>query len=210
MGKVINLGKVMNLNDFVFVKENAFTDEFCDLVISDFESLKSQGLARSGQSGIGVDNSVKLTTDLNMYDFPEVMGTYVDTINETFNELLSEEFLGKLPYQEEFGKGELFYNTTFYELMQIQKYDQSKGHYNGWHAETGTFEMSRRLFVFILYLNDVEEGGETEMLYTGLKVKPKKGQLLIHPASFPFVHKGHTPTSDNKYIMTTWLSYYPQ
>ena len=200
----------MSLNDFVFVKEKAFTPEFCDSIVNDFESLKSKGLARQGQSGIGVDNSVKLTTDLDMYEFPEMVDTYVQTLSDTFNKILSDEFLGKLPYQEEFGKNELFYNTTFYELMQIQKYNQNKGHYKGWHAETGTFEMSRRLFVFILYLNDVEEGGETEMLYTGLKVKPKKGQLLIHPASYPFVHKGHTPLSDNKYIVTTWLSYVPE
>lgn len=210
MGKIINLNKTMNLNDFVFVKEGAFTPEFCDSVINEFESYKLKGLTRSGQSGIGVNDDVKNTTDLNIYDYPELSEKFDLVLSSTFNEMLSEEYLGKLPYQEEFGKDQLFYNTTFYELMQIQKYNQNNGHYNGWHAETGSFEMSRRLFVFILYLNDVEEGGETELLYTGLKIKPKKGQLLIHPASYPFVHKGHTPLSDNKYIITTWLSYLPE
>tara|TARA_R110000796_G_scaffold59062_1_gene136133 strand:- start:522 stop:1148 length:627 start_codon:yes stop_codon:yes gene_type:complete len=202
--------ELLNLNDFVFVKENAFTDEFCDSLIENFESLKTQGLTRQGQSGIGVNNDVKSTTDLDMFQFPDLMETYIQEASQIFNETLSESFLGKLPYQKEFGKDELFHNTTFYELMQIQKYNKNKGHYNGWHAETGNFEMSRRMFVFILYLNDVKKGGETEMLYTGLKVSPKKGQLLIHPASFPFVHKGHTPTSDDKYILTTWLSYVPE
>lgn len=202
--------KFLNLNDFVFVKENAFTEEFCDSVISDFESYKFKGLTRSGQSGIGVDNSIKKTTDLNIYDFSELNEKYSETLTSTFNEVLSNEFLGKLPYQKEFDKDQLFFNPTFYELMQIQKYTQNKGHYNGWHAEDGNFEMSRRKFVFILYLNDVDEGGETELLYTGLKVQPKKGQLLIHPAPYPFVHKGHTPISNDKYIITTWLSYVPE
>lgn len=199
----------MNLNDFVFVKERAFTPEFCDSIINDFESYKSQGLTRRGQSGVGVDSEVKNTSDLDIFNFQELRDKYDDTINQVFNECLTEEYLGKLPYQEEFSKHMLFYSPTFYEIMQIQKYDQNSGHYNGWHAETGNFEMSKRLFVFILYLNDVEEGGETELLYTGLKVKPKKGQLLIHPASYPFVHKGHTPISNHKYIVTTWLSYSP-
>jgi hypothetical protein len=200
----------MSIDNFVFVKENAFSKEFCDSVINDFESYKSKGLARSGQSGIGVNDQVKNTTDLNIYDFPELNEKYSETLTSTFNEVLSNEFLGKLPYQKEFDKDQLFFNPTFYELMQIQKYTQNKGHYNGWHAEDGNFEMSRRKFVFILYLNDVDEGGETELLYTGLKVQPKKGQLLIHPAPYPFVHKGHTPISDNKYIVTTWLSYVPE
>ena len=199
----------MNLNNFVFVKEDAFSSKFCDEVIQDFELYKNTGRARAGQSGVGIDNTVKNTTDLNILDFPELKAKYNVELNNTFNYLLSEEYLGQLPFQEEFGKSTLFFSPTFYEIFQIQKYDQNKGHYNGWHAETGDFEMSRRMFVFILYLNDVNEGGETELLYTGLKVKPQKGKLLIHPASYPFVHKGHTPISDSKYILTTWLSYVP-
>jgi hypothetical protein len=199
----------MNLNNFVFVKEDAFSSKFCDDIIQDFELYKNTGRARAGQSGVGINNTVKNTTDLNILDFPELKAKYNDELNNTFNYLLSEEYLGKIPFQEEFDKGMLFFNQTFYEILQVQKYDQNTGHYNGWHAETGSFEMSRRMFVFILYLNDVNEGGETELLYTGLKVKPKKGQLLIHPASYPFVHKGHTPISDSKYILTTWLSYAP-
>ena len=57
----------MNLNDFVFVKEGAFTPEFCDSIINDFESYKSQGLTRRGQSGVGVDSEVKNTSDLDIF-----------------------------------------------------------------------------------------------------------------------------------------------
>jgi len=199
----------MNLNDFVFVKEEAFTPEFCDSIINDFELYRSQGLARSGQSGMGVNHEVKNSTDLNLLDYPELADKYSEVINQVFNTTLTDEYLGGMPYQEEFDKNMLFHSPTFYELFQVQKYKQDQGHYNGWHAETGDFEMSRRLFVFILYLNDVEKGGETELLYTRTKVTPKKGSLLIHPASYPFVHKGHVPVSNDKYILTTWLSYSP-
>ncbi len=69
--------------------------------------------------------------------------------------------------------------------------------------------MSRRIFVFLLYLNNVEEGGETEFLYAGVKTKPKKGTLVIHPAGFPYFHKGNMPISDDKHILISWLSYSP-
>ena len=75
--------------------------------------------------------------------------------------------------------------------------------------EAENYPSSDRAFVFILYLNDVEEGGETGFLFKEgndwFKVKPKTGRLIIHPAQFPFIHKGYMPESSDKYILTTWL-----
>ena len=75
--------------------------------------------------------------------------------------------------------------------------------------EAENYPSSDRAFVFILYLNDVEEGGETGFLFKEnndwFKVKPKTGRLIIHPAQFPFIHKGYMPKSSDKYILTTWL-----
>jgi hypothetical protein len=45
------------------------------------------------------------------------------------------------------------------------------------------------------------------MLYTGQKVKPEKGKLLLHPAGFPYVHKGNIPLSNDKSILISWLSF---
>ena len=61
----------------------------------------------------------------------------------------------------------------------------------------------------IIYLNDVDNGGETSFLYTENKVKPRKGGLLIFPSAFPFVHRGEVPISNDKYIIATWLAYRP-
>ena len=62
-------------------------------------------------------------------------------------------------------------------------------------------------FAFLVYLNDVKEGGETEFLYANLKIQPKKGTLLVHPAGYPYFHKGNVPVSDDKYILVSVLSY---
>ncbi len=95
----------------------------------------------------------------------------------------------------------------------MQKYDQNSGHYNAWHLELEDANTMMRAFVFILYLNDVEVGGETGFLFKEegeddfFKVKPKAGKLIIHPASWPYVHKGYMPESSDKYILTTWLQF---
>jgi hypothetical protein len=57
----------------------------------------------------------------------------------------------------------------------------------------------------ILYLNDVDEGGETEFLYQSIRIKPKKGTLILCPGSFTHTHRGNPPLSGEKYIVTTWI-----
>jgi hypothetical protein len=60
-----------------------------------------------------------------------------------------------------------------------------------------------RKISFIWYLNDVEEGGETEF-FNG-KIKPEAGKLLFFPSNFNYVHRGNLPISDDKYIIVGWL-----
>ena len=62
-----------------------------------------------------------------------------------------------------------------------------------------------RAFVFSVYLNDVEEGGETEFLHFSKRVKPKTGRIVIWPAAFPYIHRGNPPLSGEKYILTSWM-----
>ena len=61
--------------------------------------------------------------------------------------------------------------------------------------------------VFLFYLNDVEEGGETEFLYQDLKVKPKTGSLIVFPPYYTHAHRGKAPESGKKYIINTWLKW---
>ena len=61
------------------------------------------------------------------------------------------------------------------------------------------------------YLNDVEEGGETEFWYQKVKIKPKKGTVVMFPTSFTHKHKGHIPISNDKYIVNMWMQpYWPK
>ena len=58
--------------------------------------------------------------------------------------------------------------------------------------------------VWSIFLNDVEEGGETEFLYHSMRVKAKKGSMLLFPAGFTHLHRGNPPMSNTKYIATGW------
>jgi|TARA_R110000744_G_scaffold253024_1_gene368690 hypothetical protein len=200
----------MDINDFVFEKENAFTNSFCDSIVEDFELCDAQNLTLEGYSGKGIDYNTKRTRDLNFLTIPELKKKYSNIICSKFNKYLMEDYLNLLPHQDKFPGSNLFFGETYYECLQVQRYKKNEGHYNAWHIETGNFDMSKRLFVFILYLSDVFEGGETELLYSGKKTTPRKGKLMIAPSTFPYVHKGHMPLDNDKHILTTWLSFTPK
>ena len=62
------------------------------------------------------------------------------------------------------------------------------------------------MVAWMVYLNDVEEGGETEFLYQSLRIKPKANMAVLWPGSFTHIHRGNPPLSGDKYILTGWFS----
>jgi len=94
------------------------------------------------------------------------------------------------------------------ENFKIQYYDLNEGFY-GYHAERTCAETinSKRHLVFMTYLNDVTDGGETEFFYQRKKIKPQKGKTLIWPADWTHTHRGIISPSQQKYIITGWYSY---
>lgn len=58
----------------------------------------------------------------------------------------------------------------------------------------------------VVYLNDVEEGGETFFDQFDTGFTPIAGRLVIFPSTFPYSHEARVPISGNKYILVTWFS----
>jgi hypothetical protein len=92
-----------------------------------------------------------------------------------------------------------------FTCFKIQKTLPTQG-YHLWHVERAPgFDNYRRGLAYTIYLNDIEEGGETEFLNQSVRVKPKKGRVVIWPAGFPYVHRGNPPLKDTNYILTSWM-----
>ena len=90
--------------------------------------------------------------------------------------------------------------------FNLQKYKPNEGYFQ-LHCEKGGKPTSQRHLVFMTYLNDVNDGGETEFYYQELKVKPEIGLTLIWGSDWTFMHKGITSKTQTKYIATGWLDY---
>jgi hypothetical protein len=67
------------------------------------------------------------------------------------------------------------------------------------------YSVSHRYLVFLWYLNDVAEGGETRFPQLDIAVSPKAGRLLIFPPYWMYQHEGATPRSGDKFILSTYL-----
>jgi len=78
--------------------------------------------------------------------------------------------------------------------MKLQRTLKGGG-YHIWHFEAMTQQTSDRVLAWTIYLNDVEEGGETEFLYQSKRVKSKKGEICIFPANYLYTHRGNPPLS---------------
>jgi len=92
--------------------------------------------------------------------------------------------------------------------FNVQHYEPGK-YYSRWHPETHGPEDNKflRAFVFMTYLNTVQEGGETEFLYQKIKVKPKRGLTLVWPAGITHIHRGCPAPVEEKMIVTGWFIY---
>lgn len=103
--------------------------------------------------------------------------------------------------------------THLYRLgdLNLQRYRAGKDGYHHWHSEIyphphdASQDSLHRVLFFLLYLNDVAEGGETAFYYQGAKIPPRAGTLLLAPAGFTHTHKGHVPRSNDKYVVTSWV-----
>jgi prolyl 4-hydroxylase len=71
-----------------------------------------------------------------------------------------------------------------FESMQLLRYHKGfyyKAHNDNAGGQQGTYT-GGRVYTAFLYLNDVEEGGETQFPRLKFKVKPERGSLLLWPS----------------------------
>ena len=65
--------------------------------------------------------------------------------------------------------------------------------------------VSNRYLVFLWYLNDVAEGGETSFPGLDARIAARKGRLLMFPPYWMYQHEGRAPRIGDKYIASTYL-----
>lgn len=111
-------------------------------------------------------------------------------------------------YKEKFYWAGAFSSFALMEPVNIQYYKPGGG-FKQWHTERteSHFPSVTRHLVFMTYLNDVTDQGETEFFYQKIKVKPQKGLTLIWPSDWTYTHRGIPSPTEEKFIITGWYNY---
>jgi hypothetical protein len=220
------------VSDFVEVIDGALPQALCAELLEVFESSPHRV---PGRAGGGVDPSKKLSTDLYLSRHAEyapllqrvsaITATHLADYFRRYHFAL----IAPLALQvmdpasgrpaalthdnfERLGAGQVpELMQALYRIgpMQAQKYEAGRGNYNYWHCEVfpkaPNNEPLHRTLLFMFYLNDVAEGGQTEFFYQQRAIQPRQGRMVIAPAYFTHTHRGRTPVSGDKYILTSWV-----
>ena len=92
-------------------------------------------------------------------------------------------------------------DTIGSDAYHILKYE--KGHHYKAHIDWGRGAMfDRRTFSLLHYLNDDFDGGELNFVEFNLKIKPRKNQLILFPAHFPYTHQVEPVISGERWTIT--------
>ena len=195
--------KQAKYENFIGIYDDYFTPEFCDQLIEYYEwsNKTNKTYERNNAEIVRSD----ISTNLNPSNVHEIHFNHpnVSGFLQDFNQIFWDECYAD--YIKTYSTLQDYSTHTIYSY-KIQKTLPAQG-YHVWHCEDGSISFSRRTGVYILYLNDVEEGGETEFLYHSKRIAPKKGRLIVFPPNYPWTHRGNPPLSGAKYIMTGWLEF---
>jgi len=193
-----------NIKDFIGVYDGYITDEACDEAIELFKKYDEFNKVFSRFSTEGATQNWK--NDKQLFCEPDVLTDQEFNVNKLKTLMLNFDVALRHYYTETNIK-KYTAEDIITDHVKIQKTLPAQG-YHVWHIEHGERrENQKRVLVYSIYLNTVEEGGETEFLYQSQRVKPIKGRIVIWPANFPYVHRGNPPLSGEKYILTSWICF---
>ena len=185
-----------NFKDLIYERHNALDQKTCDDIIQRFrhDDRKAPGITTSGE----VMPELKKSMDLAISDLDEwedIDRTLFESLAENLEEYSKQilEIIGNPLWSSEI-------KDTGYNIKRYRQND-----YYNWHVDCQTYiEGWTRTIAGIWYLNEVEEGGETEFAF-GHKVVPEIGKLILFPATWNFPHRGLSPIKGNKYIITSFV-----
>ena len=178
---------------------NIKNDNLCKEIISFFEENKI--LQKTGAMSSGRDFTKKKTTDINVKP-----SDLKDDKYKCFNNYIDELYKCFIDYQHQWPFMKSLIKDVDIGSFNIQKY--AKGdHFSLIHTERSNLQNSNRLFAWMTYLNNVEDGGTTNFSHYNIKIKPEIGKTLIWPAEWTHAHSGEILNSGEKYIITGWMNF---
>lgn len=181
------------LGDYVRCYENALPRTFCDRLIEAFRQSTMMHVQREREWRAGLDASA--WTELDMTPLADA------ALKDFFRGHIAE-YLAR--YNRDVGLHIAIPASPQIAELRLKRYRPETGEEFQLHFDSIN-AVANRYLVFLWYLNDVADGGETEFPDLNIRVQPRAGRLLMFPPYWMYQHAGLPPRSNDKFILSTYL-----
>jgi len=192
---------------YILEAQNAVDVDLCSSLVGECKKYYDK-LFSPGPTIGGVNPFIKSSMDFN-FSASQVIDAGIDS--KIFFEsevIINEALFGCLAY----------YQKTYSELwhwpgivdtgFRLQHYVRNYGHYrqhvDGTPWSSSSTNVGRRVLAGIVYLNDVNIGGETYFPVYEQNVSARAGSIVIFPAHWTHPHQGNPPISSDKWMISTF------
>ena len=202
MEKEIKLNIPRGELDFIYHVKGALSFDQCNNIIKfydDNEDYYQKGTTYiRGESKVfpELKKCTEIFVSINVLNKHE----YFHFLNSTFIKIIDE-------YKIKYNFLNFVCKWGMNKVFKIQKYLPSEGYFATHCENDGLPNCRMRMLAWMVYLNTVTDGGETEFPCQGVKFQPHCGDVLIWPAYWTHPHHGLASPSQEKIIMTGWYNY---
>lgn len=183
-----------SLTSFIQIFDNFFGESECKTLIDLFENNKNlHEIYDSSESPIFSRLNLQAHRD-KLLEYNQLI-SFVEKKFEYLSVSYRQRHKDWVPFPKAF------------EDIRIKKYNNNNKDKFDIHTDSNCPKTCHRYLALMVYLNDVDNGGETEFNFLNLKIKPKMGRALIFPPFWMFPHAGLMPISSPKYLLSTYCSF---
>ena len=186
------------LSHYIQVFDNAFPAAFCEQMLQSFNSLAR--FHKQNGRGVRAGHDASAWTELDISPLTDVSFRQIVLANmhkhlALYNAAIAH--LAPVPTLAIPGGDKIS------ELI-IKRYRPNADEAFQLHFDA-LGAVANRYMVFLWYLNDVIEGGETEFPALNVSVAPRAGRLVMFPPYWMYQHQGKAPSSGEKYIFSSYF-----
>jgi hypothetical protein len=186
----------MDMNDlkhYIRVYDHNLDASLCQKMIGSFHGLEK--FQRRNGRGIRAGLEGSGWAELNVTRLSD--DVFLNMFRQTIYAALAR-------YNSDVGLSIALPNSTKFSDLIMKRYqpggqDRFQLHFDAIN------HVANRYLVFLWYLNDVAEGGETRFPQLGQSVESRAGRLLMFPPYWMYQHEGLPPRAGDKYILSTYL-----
>jgi 2OG-Fe(II) oxygenase superfamily len=190
--------QIVPVGESIFYVEELLSKELCQAIIATYErdTDRHPGHIIRGRGEKELQNEIKVSTDLVITQEGAWAAAF-DEVNGAVNNAL-QLITAQVPSLQIW--------PLWWTGYKIQHYKKNEGHFK-WHFDAigpGTWE---RQLAMVIYLNSVQDGGETCFHRQNLRIRPVAGDALMFPTFWTHAHCGEIPRSEDKYIISSFVSF---